>query len=72
LPPSWPSARPDAGADPHGRALCPGSRKPQDAEPAAGLEALIERQLANADKALGSAPAERGARAWSPRTTCRC
>ena len=35
--------------------------QPQDAE-AASLEALIERQLANADKALGSAPAERGAR----------
>jgi DNA polymerase III delta prime subunit len=29
---------------------------------AGGLEALIERQLANADKALGAAPAERGAR----------
>jgi SpoVK/Ycf46/Vps4 family AAA+-type ATPase len=35
--------------------------QPQDAE-AASLEALIERQLANADKALGSAPSERGAR----------
>jgi hypothetical protein len=31
------------------------------------VQALIERQLANADKALGGAPAERGARPWSPR-----
>ena len=38
--------------------------QPQDAADAdaGGLEALIERQLANADKALGGAPAERGAR----------
>ncbi len=35
--------------------------QPQDTD-ATGLETLIERQLANADKALGSAPAERGAR----------
>jgi SpoVK/Ycf46/Vps4 family AAA+-type ATPase len=38
--------------------------QPQDAADAdaGSLEALIERQLANADKALGGAPAERGAR----------
>jgi len=38
--------------------------QPQDVTEAdaSGLEALIERQLANADKALGGAPAERGAR----------
>ena len=35
--------------------------QPADA-PAEAVQALIERQLANADKALGSSPAERGAR----------
>jgi SpoVK/Ycf46/Vps4 family AAA+-type ATPase len=35
--------------------------QPADA-PAEAVQALIERQLANADKALGGAPAERGAR----------
>ena len=42
-----------------GGAPCSG---PPDAAAQAAVEALIQRQLAHADQALGSAPAERGAR----------
>ena len=59
-PPGWPSA---SGLTPAQiRTAVKFARLAGGAEGDASVEALIERQLGNADKALGNSPQERGAR----------